>query len=183
MNWLDIALICLVIIGFIKGYSDGLIRQVVMLIALIVAIYLCAALAVYIREYIRETDWLPEHGVTIVSYVLAFLLIVGVITFTGNILHKMMDVTPLSLLNHLAGGAFALAFTLLLLSLTFNIIDFSDRSSVLIPQKVKNKSRFYRPIKNIIPLIYIGDLFEPEKIYKYTTWTIQKKTNTKQIRY
>jgi membrane protein required for colicin V production len=164
MNWLDIALICLVIIGFIKGYSDGLIRQVVMLIALIVAIYLCSAVAVYIREYIRETDWLPEHGVTVVSYVLAFLLIVGVITFVGNVLHKMMDVTPLSLLNHLAGGASALVFTVLLLSLTFNIIDFSDRHSVLLPQKIKSKSRFYQPVKDVIPLVYIGNLFEPKEI-------------------
>ncbi|MDR1601021.1 MAG: CvpA family protein [Tannerella sp.] len=162
MNWLDITIVCLAVIGFVKGYSEGFIRQMVMLIALIAAIYLCAAVAVYLRGFIRETGWLPEHGVTVASYVLAFLLIVCVITLVGNILHKIMDVTPLSFLNHLAGGVFALGFTILLVGLTLHVIDGSDHDSILIPQDIKNKSRLYHPVKKIVPTVYIGTLFEGE---------------------
>ncbi|MDR1408623.1 MAG: CvpA family protein [Tannerella sp.] len=160
MNWLDIVLAGLLAVGFVKGCADGFIRQIVMLTALVAAIYLCGAVAVYLREMIRSTGWLPEQGVTVVSYVLAFVLIVAVITAVGNVLHRIMDVTPLSLLNHLTGGVFALIFTILLVSLTLNIIDRTDHDSTLIPYGVKNKSQLYRPVKQAIPLIYVGKLFE-----------------------
>lgn len=39
MNWLDIVLVCLAGIGFVKGLFDGVIKQVVSLIALVVAIF------------------------------------------------------------------------------------------------------------------------------------------------
>ncbi len=39
MNWLDIILVCLAGIGFVKGLFDGVIKQVVSLIALVVAIF------------------------------------------------------------------------------------------------------------------------------------------------
>ncbi|MDR0757584.1 MAG: CvpA family protein [Tannerella sp.] len=162
MNWLDITIVCLAVIGFVKGYSDGFIRQMVMLTALVVAIYLCGAVAVYLRSFILETGMLPERGVTVVSHVLAFLLIVCITVFAGNILHKAMDVTPLSFPNHLAGGVFALGFTLLLVSLTLNVIDGSALRPVLIPQDIRNESRLYHPVIKIVPAVYIGSLFEGE---------------------
>ena len=41
MNWLDITLLCLAGIGFVKGLFDGVIKQVVSLIALLVGIFFC----------------------------------------------------------------------------------------------------------------------------------------------
>ena len=41
MNWLDITLLCLAGIGFVKGLFDGIIKQVVSLIALVIAIFFC----------------------------------------------------------------------------------------------------------------------------------------------
>ena len=39
MNWLDITLLCLAGIGFVKGLFDGVIKQVVSLIALLVGLF------------------------------------------------------------------------------------------------------------------------------------------------
>lgn len=159
MNWLDIICICLAVVGFIKGYSDGFIRQIVTLIALVTAIYFCSKVAVYVREFLLKSEWFPEHSVTVVSYVLAFILIVGIIIMVGGVIHKLLNVTPLSLLNHVAGGVFALAATVVLLSLTFNFLEGLDRHSVLIPQEIKIESRMYVYIKNIVPALYPADLF------------------------
>lgn len=159
MNWLDIVLICLAVFGFIKGYSDGFIRQIVTLIALIAAIYFCSKIAVYVREFLLENDWIPEYSVTIISYVLAFILIIGIIVMIGGVIHKLLDVTPLSLFNQLAGGIFALIVTIVLLSLTFNILEDLDGQSVLISQETKIESRFYLYVKDVIPAIYPADLF------------------------
>jgi len=159
MNWLDIVLICLAIVGFIKGYSDGFIRQIVTLIALVAAIYFCSKLAVALREYILQTGWFPEHSITIISYVVAFILIVVAVTLAGGIIHRILDVTPLNLLNHIAGGFFAVIATVVILSLTFNFLEGLDQRSVIIPREIKIESKLYLYVKNIVPAIYPADLF------------------------
>ena len=45
MNWLDITLLCLAGIGFVKGLFDGIIKQVVSLIALVIAIFFCGVVS------------------------------------------------------------------------------------------------------------------------------------------
>lgn len=52
MNWLDITLLCLAGIGFVKGLFDGVIKQVVSLIALLVGIFLYEGGTLVARIYI-----------------------------------------------------------------------------------------------------------------------------------
>ena len=91
MNWLDITLLCLAGIGFVKGLFDGVIKQVVSLIALLVGIFFCTKAALWLRGYILALGWFPEQGVTVLSYVAGFLLIVGVILLAGEILTRGSD--------------------------------------------------------------------------------------------
>ena len=59
MNWLDITLLCLAGVGFVKGLFDGFVKQVASLIALAVGIYFCGEAADWVRGYILATGWLP----------------------------------------------------------------------------------------------------------------------------
>ena len=159
MNWLDIVIVILVVAGVIKGYSDGFIRQIVFFFALIAAIYFCTQVAVNVRGYVIQTGVFPESTIMIVSYILAFLMIAGIIMLAGTLIHKMISVTPLSLLNHLAGATFGLIVTLLFLSLTLNIVEGIDRRASFIPVETKVESRYYFYVKDIIPSIYPVTLF------------------------
>ena len=159
MNWLDIVLAVLVIAGFIKGYSDGFIRQSVFFLALIAAIYLCSKVAINIREYLLSIDLFPENSVTVISYVLAFGMIAGIIILSGWIIHKMISVTPISLLNHLTGALLGLIVSILLISLTLNIMEGLDRRSAFISRETKVESRFYFYCIELVPAIYPFDLF------------------------
>ena len=163
MNWLDIVLVVLVAAGCVKGYMDGFVRQIVFFFALIAAIYLCSKVAVNVREYIGETNWFSESTAAILSYILAFIMIAGVVTFAGWIIHKMISATPLSLFNKLAGAAFGLIVTMLLLSLTLNIIEGIDHCSALISQETKAESRYYYYVRKLVPSIYPFDLFIPKE--------------------
>ena len=163
MNWLDITLLCLAGIGFVKGLFDGVIKQVVSLIALLVGIFFCTKAALWLRGYILALGWFPEQGVTVLSYVAGFLLIVGVILLAGEILTRVVGVTPLSVLNHLAGGVLGLCFMMAFVSLLLNGIEMIDRGSVLISRQAKVESRFYNSVKEIIPTIYFQYLFFKEE--------------------
>ncbi len=159
MNWLDITLLCLAGIGFVKGLFDGVIKQVVSLIALVLGIFFCGKAAGWLRGYIIDLDWFPEQGVTILSYVLGFLLIVGVLLLAGEIVHRLINVTPLSMVNHIAGGVFGLFVMILFISLVLNLVEVIDRGSVLISAETKVESRFYYMVKEIIPTIFPSNLF------------------------
>lgn len=159
MNWLDITLLCLAGIGFGKGLFDGFIKQVVSLIALVAAIFLCGEAAGWLRGYIVALGWFPEQGVSVLSYVAGFILIMGVLVLAGEIVTKVIDATPLSIINHLGGGALGLLLALLFTSLSLNLLDLVDRSGVFISQETKVESRFYEPIRQIVPTIYPHNLF------------------------
>jgi membrane protein required for colicin V production len=158
MNWLDITLLCLAGIGFVKGLYDGIIKQLVSLIALVAGIFFCAKAAAWLREIILGWGF-PEQGVTVLSYILGFLLIVGIFILVGEVMHRIIGATPLSILNHLGGGFFALFIMVLFISLLFNLIDIIDRESVLISAKSKRESYFYHPVKQVISTLYPHDLF------------------------
>ena len=163
MNWLDITLLCLAGIGFVKGLFDGVIKQVVSLIALLVGIFFCTKAALWLRGYILALGWFPEQGVTVLSYVAGFLLIVGVILLAGEILTRVVGATPLSVLNHLAGGVLGLCFMMAFISLLLNGMEMIDKGSVLIPRGAKVESRFYNSVKEIIPTIYFQNFFFKEE--------------------
>ncbi len=159
MNWLDITLLCLAGIGFGKGLFDGFIKQVVSLIALVAAIFLCGEAAGWLRGYIVSLGWFPEQGVSVLSYVVGFILIMGVLTLAGVIVTKVIDATPLSVVNHLLGGALGLLLVMLFTSLSLNVLDFIDRSGVLISRETKVESRFFEPVRQIVPTLYPHNLF------------------------
>jgi Uncharacterized membrane protein, required for colicin V production len=159
MNWLDIVILCLLGAGLIKGLYDGVIKQVVAIGALIIGIYLCTGVAHWLFGYLTQLEWFPQQAAKLTSYILGFLLIVGVILLAGNIIHKLVSVTPLSILNHLAGGFLGLLLMVLFISFLLNIIEMFDTGSSLLSQELKVESNFYYKIKNIIPNIFPGDLF------------------------
>ena len=133
MNWLDITLLCLAGIGFVKGLFDGIIKQVVSLIALVIAIFFCGKAAAWLKGYILALGWFPEEGVTILSYIAGFILIMGVFILAGELVTKVVGATPLSVINH--------------------------RGSVLIHRQSKIESRFYYSVKQIVPTIFPHNLF------------------------
>ncbi|MDR0429043.1 MAG: CvpA family protein [Tannerellaceae bacterium] len=158
MNWLDITLLCLAAIGLMKGLFDGVVKQVVSLIALVVAIFFCGKTAVWLHSHI--ISWgLPEQGVTILSYIFGFLLIIGIVLLAGEIVHRVIGLTPLSILNHIAGGVFGILVMILFTSLLLNLLEIVDKGSVLISAESKVESRFYYSVKQILPTIYPSSLF------------------------
>ncbi len=159
MNWLDIVLLVLAVVGFAKGLFDGVIKQVVSLIALVVAIFFCGKVAAWLKGYIMALGWFPEEGTTILSYVAGFLLIVGVFILAGEIVTRIIGATPLSVINHLCGGLFGLLVILVFTSLLLNMLEFVDKGSVLLPRQAKVESRFYYSVRQIVPTIFPSNMF------------------------
>ncbi len=142
-----------------KGLFDGIIKQVVSLIALVFAIFFCGKAAAWLKGYILALGWFPEEGVTVLSYIAGFILIMGVFVLAGELVSKVVGATPLSVVNHLFGGFFELLVVLVFTSLVLNVLEFVDRGSVLIHRQSKMESRFYYGVKQVVPTMYPHNLF------------------------
>ena len=160
MNWFDITILCLCGIGLLKGLYDGMIKQIVALCALIIGLYLCSGVASWLCGFAKELTWFPPDAVIPTSYFLGFVLIVGIILLAGSIVHRLISATPLSIFNHFIGGFVGLILMVLFISLLFNLMEIVDSKSVLLSREIKIESRFYLLLKNIIPNIFPGNLFE-----------------------
>ena len=159
MNWLDIIIIVLCVGGLIKGLIDGMIKQVVALFALICGIYLCSGVASWLYGYLMQIESFPANAIIPLCFILGFILIVGVVMLAGNIIHRLISVTPLSIINHLIGGIVGLLLMILFISVVINLLEIADVSANLIPPEIRDESRFYYIIKSIIP-VFPGDLFQ-----------------------
>ena len=127
--------------------------------ALVFAIFFCGKAAVWLKGYIIALGWFPETGVAILSYIAGFILIMGIFILAGDLVTKVIGVTPLSLVNHLFGGVFGSLVVLVFTSLFLNALELVDRGSVLIHRQAKVESRFYYGVKQIIPTIFPHNLF------------------------
>ncbi|MDR0538174.1 MAG: CvpA family protein [Tannerellaceae bacterium] len=158
MNWLDIVILCLVGAGLIKGLRDGAIKQVISFLALFAGIFFCGRMANWMRMFI--TSWgLSDLGASVLSHVIGFLIILGGMVLIAEIMHRLIDATPLSIFNHLGGGFVGLLLMILFLSLLFNLLEVVDPRSLLIPNEAKIESRFFLFIKQIVPAIFPKGIF------------------------
>jgi membrane protein required for colicin V production len=166
MNWLDIVIIIVFLIGILHGLKTGIVKQVISLIALVAAILLSGALANWIHSYfhpfVQEDNSWFSHGVQFaIYYVIAFILIISLFSVFANLVDKIINFTPVGIINKLFGAIFGLFMWVLCMSILLNFIALFDTHSQLISQTVKENSIFYNSVKTLFPSIFpfIRDLF------------------------
>ena len=145
MNHLDIIITVPLIYGLIKGFSNGLIKEVSMLAALFIGVYVAINFSLYLEPKIEGV--LREHKefVSIVSFAIMFLISVLCIKTIGFVFEKITKALALGLVSRFLGAVFGLLKVIVLFSfLLFIITDYN-----LITKKTKDDSVLYKPLSNI----------------------------------
>jgi len=168
MNWLDFAIIIVVAAGLLKGMFDGLVKQVVSLSSFILAIFLGGKLAKPLRDFLVKFDSITQvvspQIITAVCYISTFIVIIFIFNRLAKMLKKAMA-GSMSCLNHIAGSFLGCLFSLLLLSLLFNVLTVFDPASKTLKRQIKCESALYYKVESIIPLIspYIKDAVKKDE--------------------
>lgn len=181
MNWLDITFVCLIGLAVVKGLFDGVVKQVVSLIAVVVALLFTGKVAAFLLPYLAKLGWFEGNTLTVISYVSGFLIILAACILVAELLHKLIDVTPLGILNHLFGGLLGGFTMVLFLSLFLNLWDMIDVNATILSPQIRKESRFYSDVKKVVPVI-----FPQLDLRKYInplpqTSTPEKETHTVEI--
>jgi membrane protein required for colicin V production len=153
MNYIDIILIILLIIGALSGFSKGLIAEVVSLAALILGIWGAIQFSYVTSEFLVENLNLTTKHLNIISFVVTFVVIVILVHVVGSVVNKLAETVLIGFVNKLAGLVFGVAKTALILSILLLVFDKIDEDVSIIPKETKAGSSMYEPIRSLAPSI------------------------------
>ncbi len=146
MILLDIIIVIALLIGFILGYKDGLIRKLIGLIGLAIAIYLSVLFAAPFGRLIESALGIEFYLSEIIGGAVIFILIMIVISILKRVVHPFDKVN--NVLNQFLGGVVGLIQVLYFLSAVFIIIKIFDLPS----ESTAKTSYIYTPVYKVIPM-------------------------------
>ncbi|AZQ43065.1 CvpA family protein [Nonlabens ponticola] len=164
MNWLDIVLLILLLIGFWRGFLNGFFVELTSLIALVAAIYGSIYFSNYAGDWLMSnTDW-SESTITIASFIITFVVIILVITYVGKLITKLVKTAQLNFLNKIAGGAFGLVKLAFIASVILMFVNTAAGEFDIIDPETKESSMVYEYVEPVAPYLLPRILAEADKV-------------------
>ena len=147
MTFIDIIILITIVVAFILGFKDGLIRKIIGLVGFVLAIILAIKLASFSGNILKGIFGFEEQFAKISGGVIIFLAIMVITAIIKRVVHPFDKVN--NLINRIAGGATGSFQFLVFLSAVFYILNTFGFPS----EETKKKSFSYIPVANIIPYI------------------------------
>ena len=164
MNWLDIALLILLLIGFWKGFLNGFFVELTSLVALVAAIYGSIHFSNYTGDWLMShTEW-EDSTITIASFVITFIVIILVITYAGKPVTKLVKTVQLSFLNKIAGGVFGLLKLAFIASVLLMFLNSAAGEIEIVEPETKENSLLYPFVEPVAPYLLPKILEEADNL-------------------
>lgn len=154
MNYIDIVLGILLILAAISGFRKGFIAEVASLAALILGIWGAIKFSYITTEFLIENFNLQTEYLNIISFAVTFVVIVILVHIVSSTVNKIVETVMLGFVNKLAGLVFGILKSALILSILLVLFDKIDDDVHILPEKTKQNSRMYEPIRSFAPSIF-----------------------------
>ena len=152
MNYLDIVIVIPLLYGMIKGFSNGLIKEITGLLGLFIGVYIAINFSSYLNP--KVTEFLKGHEkiVPIISFAVLFIVSVISIKILGYIIDQFAKAIALGFVSRLLGGVFGLLKIVVILSILFSL----TREYKLIDRQTQENSILLIPLQRISKVIIPG---------------------------
>jgi membrane protein required for colicin V production len=163
MNYIDYILIAIILIGFILGYKDGLVRKVIGLLGLVVAIFLAITYSGNLGDYLSPMFNNENYLAKIVSGFVIFFSTLLLFAIIKRLIHPTDKVNKF--LNQLLGGiagTLQIVFITSVFLLILNTISIPNKDDI-------NNSVLYSSIYSVVPTtidLIVGSDFKTEGFLK-----------------
>ena len=164
VSYLDLLL--LIPIGFAiwRGWKNGFVMEIFSLLALFVGLYAGIHLSDWAAGFMRDTFGMKSENLPIISFVVVLVLVFVGLFFLGRLISKNVSQGGTERWNQIGGSLFSVAKTLLILSISFVLLNALDRKIGFLPDKQKAHSYFYEPIYHfslaILPAVEDSDFYK-----------------------
>ena len=149
MTLIDIFLLLpLLWFGF-KGWKNGAVMEFIQLAAIVLGIFVASNFSRFLGDFFQfESEY-----ASILYFALTFIAVVGMLFFAGYIITKFIKMIMLGWLNRLLGVAFALAKTVLIMSVLIFYFNKIDQEKTIFPEEQRNKSLVFRHVESVAPSV------------------------------
>lgn len=148
MTTLDFAIIGIIFIGAILGFTKGFIKQLSSIVGLIAGLLLARALFASVGEKLAiELGTSVSIGQTI-TFFLIWLVVPLTISLLASMLSQAVEAIHLGFINRWLGAGLGVIKFALLTSMIVYFIEYIDSKDNLIQSTTKSKSLLYYPIKD-----------------------------------
>ena len=149
MNYLDIIIAVPLLYGLIKGFSNGLIKEVTALLSLVVGVYFAINFSEYLEPKVVAVLGGYEEFVSVIAFAVLFVVSVLCINTLGFVIDKLTKALALGIISRVLGGVFGLLKVVVIFSfLLFAINDYN-----LVNKQTKNGSVLFDPLTDIAKMI------------------------------
>ncbi len=148
MTTLDFAIIGIIFIGAILGFTKGFIKQLSSIVGLIAGLLLARALFASVGEKLAvELGTSVSIGQTIAFFLIWLVVPLG-ISLLASMLSQAVEAIHLGFINRWLGAGLGVIKFALLTSMIVYFIEYIDSKDNLIQSTTKSKSLLYYPIKD-----------------------------------
>lgn len=149
MNYLDIAIAAPILFGLIKGFSNGLVKEITGLLSLILGVYVAVNFSLLLEPYLSEVLDNYEQFKSIIAFSILFVATILIIKIIGILANKITNALALGFVSRIFGSIFGGLKITLILSFLLTI----ESRFELIPKETKENAQIYSPTKNILEII------------------------------
>ena len=152
MNYLDVVIIVPTFIYIIKGFTNGLIKEIASLAAIIIGLYAAINFSILIEPRIETLFDIEEKYKAfspILAFTLVFVFTLILIRFIGFLIDRIAGALSLGIISKIFGGIFGGGKILVIISFVL----FFEKNSNIISQKTKETSVLFPYTQEITKVI------------------------------
>jgi len=157
MNSLDIAIAGLFLYGLIKGFSNGLIKEITDLLSLVLGVYIAVNFSIFLEPRLRGSFDNYEQFKPILAFAILFIATMFIVKVIGILANKITKALALGFISRIFGGIFGGLKIALIVSFLLTI----ESKLELIPNEIKQRSELHKP--SIAVLEILTPYFEKHK--------------------
>lgn len=154
MNKFDLIILIPIIWGCIVGFRKGLILEIASLAGLVLGIWGALKFSSLTAKYL--SDWMDASPslISLLSFVLTFILIVVAIYLLAKVLDKTLKMAAMGMLIRISGALFGLIKYALVLSVLFYLFEAINSKWEIIDPKEYEESYSYKILSTINQPVY-----------------------------
>tara|TARA_B110000196_G_C20895045_1_gene543195 strand:- start:216 stop:767 length:552 start_codon:yes stop_codon:yes gene_type:complete len=173
MNYIDIIISVPLLYGLIKGFSNGIIKEITNVFSVVLAIYVGIHFADLIEPYL-QSDVLSgyERAMPLSAFLIVFIVVLIIIKSIGELIDRLTKLLALGIISRFLGAIFGV-FKIMVI---FSGILFFLTEYKIIDHQIEKDSILLKPIQEASEVL-LPKINKHKKVIIETT-----KENTKKVK-
>ena len=147
LNFIDIALVCLLFYGLVRGAFRGFFVEIASLLALVLGVYGALHFSSFTANLLA--NYLDLEYLPLLAFAITFVGIIIGVSWIGKLLTKLAKVILLGFLNRLLGALFGMCKWLVICGVLIWLLGQINAFFPLLPEELIKESVCFEPLQEL----------------------------------